>query len=229
MLIKGNVDIIVITETKIDETFPSLQFSMEGYALPFRLDRCADGGGILIYIREDIPCKELKSHAIELNFKGIFLEINLRKCKWLLLDGYNYNKANIDTFLGHLEPILDYHMTKLENFLLLGDFNSEMKEACMNEFCETYNLKNLIDSPMCFKNVGKSLGKSCTRFHDHVIFFDSFDFLLLLIFWYFFWFFDFFFDFLILFLIFWFNLPTWQRVTVKMLRGKLYSSARWRC
>ena len=136
MLIKGNVDIIA-------ETFPSLQFAIEGYALPLRLDRCADGGGggggVLIYIKEDIPCKEVKRHAIELNMEGIFLEINLRKCKWLLFGGYNHNKANIDTFLGHLGPILDYHMTKLENFLLLCDFNSEMNEACMNEFCETYN------------------------------------------------------------------------------------------
>ena len=45
ILIKGNLDIIVITETKIDETFPSRQFAIEGYALPFRLDRNADDGG----------------------------------------------------------------------------------------------------------------------------------------------------------------------------------------
>ena len=120
------------------------------------------GGGGLIYIREDIPCKELKSYAIELNLEGIFLEINPRKCKWLLFGGYNYNKANIDTFLGHLEPILDYHMTKLENVLLLSDFNSEMKEACMNEFCETYNLINLIDNPTCLTNKFRSFQNSLT-------------------------------------------------------------------
>ena len=152
MLIKGNIDIIVITETKIDESFPSLQFAIEGYAPPFRLYRNVNGGGVIIYVREDIPCRELKTHGVEKSFEGIFLEINLRKSKWLLFGGYNYNKGNIDTFLGNLGPMLDFHMTTLENFLILGDFNSEMDEASMMEFCNTYNLKDLINEPTCYKN-----------------------------------------------------------------------------
>ena len=55
MLIKGNIGNCVITETKIDESFPSLQFAIEGYAPPFRLDRNVNGGGVIIYVREDIP------------------------------------------------------------------------------------------------------------------------------------------------------------------------------
>ena len=39
MIINGNIDIIVITETKLDVRFPSTQFSIEGYAKPSRLDR----------------------------------------------------------------------------------------------------------------------------------------------------------------------------------------------
>ena len=31
---------------------------MEGYSTPFRLDRNDHGGGIMIYIRDDIPSKE---------------------------------------------------------------------------------------------------------------------------------------------------------------------------
>ena len=43
-------------------------------------------------------------------------------------------------------------MNKYDNFLLLGDFNSEMQENAMKEFSETYNLSNLIKEPTCFKN-----------------------------------------------------------------------------
>ena len=39
-----------------------------------------------------------------------------------------------------------------DNFLLLVDFNSEMCEPAMINFCETYNLINLIKEPTCFKN-----------------------------------------------------------------------------
>ena len=55
LLIGKNIDILVLTETKIDNSFPSAQFRIEGFSMPFRLDRNRFGGGVLIYVREDIP------------------------------------------------------------------------------------------------------------------------------------------------------------------------------
>ena len=37
-IINGNVDIVSIAETKLDATFPSAQFTLEGYHTPNRLD-----------------------------------------------------------------------------------------------------------------------------------------------------------------------------------------------
>ena len=54
-LIHGNIDILVITETKLDHTFPEKQFLIPGYKKPYRRDRNANGGGVMIYVREDIP------------------------------------------------------------------------------------------------------------------------------------------------------------------------------
>ena len=53
--IKGMVDVLMVSETKIDETFPSRQFYIEGFTPPYRLDQNCHGGGILVYVREDIP------------------------------------------------------------------------------------------------------------------------------------------------------------------------------
>ena len=53
--IKGNIDILMISEIKIDDTFPHGQFFIEGFSTPYRLDRDLNGGGILLYVREDIP------------------------------------------------------------------------------------------------------------------------------------------------------------------------------
>ena len=69
MLIKGNIEIFEMTEINIDESFPS----------SLRLDRDVNGGGVIIFDRQDIPCKEIKTHFIEKGLEGIFLEINLRK------------------------------------------------------------------------------------------------------------------------------------------------------
>ena len=135
MLIKDNIDIFVITESKLDDSFPSKQFAINGY-IQFRADRDADGGAVLIYVREDIPCREINCHKLENTFEGIFLEVNLRKTKWLVFGGYNNVKSNINAFLRILGQVLDANMSRLENFLLLGDFNSEITEIDMKDFCD---------------------------------------------------------------------------------------------
>ena len=60
-LIMGNVDVLVISETKLDDSFPAGQFKIPGFASPFRLDRNQNGGGIIVFVREDIPVKYLSS------------------------------------------------------------------------------------------------------------------------------------------------------------------------
>ena len=77
-IIKNEIDIFMISETKIDNSFPISQFTMTGYSIPFRLDRTSHRGGILLFVREDIPCKIIKTDC-NADFEGIFVEINLRK------------------------------------------------------------------------------------------------------------------------------------------------------
>ena len=105
-IMSGNLDILVITESKIDDSFPIVQFIMEGYSPPFRLDRNANGGGVLIYVRDDIACRELKKHPPKSNIEGIFLELNLKRSKWLVFGGYNPSKDNIADFVKELVTIL---------------------------------------------------------------------------------------------------------------------------
>ena len=49
--IMGNADILMVTETKIDESFPTSQFVIRSFTSPY-FDRTKDGGGILVYIRD---------------------------------------------------------------------------------------------------------------------------------------------------------------------------------
>ena len=86
-IIKPHIDILVVNETKLDSSFPAQQFAMEGYALPYRLDISSNAGGTLIYVRDDIPCRVLNTHSSNNSIEGIFLEINLRKVKWLVFGG----------------------------------------------------------------------------------------------------------------------------------------------
>ena len=49
-IVSQSLDVLMIAETTLDATFPTGQFAMEGPATPFRLDRNANGGGILVYV-----------------------------------------------------------------------------------------------------------------------------------------------------------------------------------
>ena len=47
---------------------------------------------------------------------------------------------------------LNVFQKRYENFIILGDFNSEIDEDAMKDFCVIYNFKSLINHPTCFKN-----------------------------------------------------------------------------
>ena len=91
--IKGNGDVLVISETKLDESFLEGQFKISGFATPFRRDRNEFGGGIMVFVREDIPSKLISKETLDI--EGIFIELNFRKKKWLLSCSYNPNKNTI--------------------------------------------------------------------------------------------------------------------------------------
>ena len=81
LLIQGKIDILIITETKLDDSFPTEQFTISGYSKPYRLDRNRNGGGVIIYIREDIPSKQINNFKIHDDIENIFIEVNLYKTK----------------------------------------------------------------------------------------------------------------------------------------------------
>ena len=78
------IDILVITETKLGDSFPGAQLLMNGFSKPYRLDRNENGGGIIIYVRDNIPSRPLNIPSTSLDIECIFIEINLRKIKWLI-------------------------------------------------------------------------------------------------------------------------------------------------
>ena len=84
-LVKGKLDIFLISETKIDNSFPDAQFYCEGYSSPHRRDRSNGAGGLLLYINENIPSGRLKCHYAPDDIEIICVEINLRKQKWVII------------------------------------------------------------------------------------------------------------------------------------------------
>ena len=58
----------------------------------------------------------------------------------------------IPSQLSHLSKALDHYSQIYNNLLIIGDFNSEMSEISMSEFCVIYNLKYLVKEKKLFLN-----------------------------------------------------------------------------
>ena len=153
-IINRNLDIILLSETKLDDSFPSAQFMLKNFGIPYRLDRNSNGGGLLLYVREDIPSKFLKVKS-DCNIESICVEVNLRKRKWFINGSYNPNKSFLSNHLECLNCIIDEYSKLYQNFLFLGDVNASVSEKCLEEFCNLNGLTSLIKKPTCFKNPDK--------------------------------------------------------------------------
>ena len=152
-MVKGFADIFLISASKLDDSFPESQFIINGYHAPFRFDRHGNVGGLLLYVREDIPAKVL--HSDFRAAESFYAEIILHKKRRLINCSYNSHKNNICRHLEVVTKTLDSYYSKYENVIFLGDFNAGVLETPMTSFCESYNLKSIIKQPTCFKNPEK--------------------------------------------------------------------------
>ena len=151
IIVKGSLDCIVISETKLDNTFPSQQFTINGYKPPLRLDRNAHGGGLLVYIKHNLPSKiltKLENSSIEL----IPFELNLVKHKWLILATYRPPNADDQLYTNALSKAIDEGSSLYDNIIVIGDLNYQPDNQHLTTLCDTYSLKNLINSPTCYKS-----------------------------------------------------------------------------
>ena len=92
-------------------------------------------------MREDIPSKLLKT---DLSVEIFFVEIRLRKKKWLLFSSYNPKKNLIANHLNCIGRNLDSQLGQYENFILMGDFNIEPNDATMKNFCQISGCKSIV-------------------------------------------------------------------------------------
>ena len=67
-----------MSETKLDDSFPTAQFQMKGFSVPYRYDRNGKGDGLLLYECEHIQCKSLISKS-KCNIQSLSDAVNLRK------------------------------------------------------------------------------------------------------------------------------------------------------
>ena len=107
--VKGNVDVLMISETKIDDSFPVGQLLIERFCTPYRLDRNSKRADVLLYVRKDIPSNPIGS---------FYVELNLRNNKQLINCSYNPPKSLIGNHLDAVSKALDLNSLTCDKIIL---------------------------------------------------------------------------------------------------------------
>ena len=78
------IGMLILTETKLDETFQISQFLMDGFFKSNKFEKNKHGGEVMVYIRDTIPSKILEKHSCPNDIECLFMELYFIKSKRLL-------------------------------------------------------------------------------------------------------------------------------------------------
>ena len=93
----------------------------------FRQDKNVFGGGLCIYVKKNIASKQLNLH-LDKETEAIYLEINIRLIKWLIVGLCKPPSQNNSLFLENMSKYLSRYLDRYENITLLGDFNDSGRQ-----------------------------------------------------------------------------------------------------
>eukprot|EP00795_Rhopilema_esculentum_P004074 gene4075-20254_t len=152
-----SAQILFITETKIDNTYPDEQFKIEGYRI-FREDRKKGGGGIMAYVTEQVISKKLKTpKKCYEKFEVLACSIELPGVKLIVLCLYRPPKAiGKEHFLKvekEINDIVGWAAMQGNKLVVLGDLNLNRLQPESTEgkiligLEEVHNLQCMIERP----------------------------------------------------------------------------------
>ena len=104
-MIRGKIDIFLMSETKTDESFPNQQSKTNGYKM-IRRDRDNFRGSLIFYINEQIPSKVLTLESIPMDIELIMFDFTMTNRKWLCIGLYKPPSQNENYFPDHLSKAL---------------------------------------------------------------------------------------------------------------------------
>ena len=150
-----SLDYFIVSETKLDSSFPSAQFHINGYQVRARRDRDKSGGGLIEFVRKGFICKRQKKLTPKFS-EVICSEFTISNKKWICFSVYRPpTQNNLECFFNELTTSLSQASVMCDNFIVMGDFNIDVnlpshEHDKSEEFCNLFDLPNLIKSNACF-------------------------------------------------------------------------------
>ena len=166
-----NLDCLIITESKLDESIPDSQIKIENFHEPLRRDRNRHGGGCLIYLSEKLVFKQMNRFQSD-KYEHIWVDVKVNDKTYSINALYRPSTDNTndkyEEFLIESEKILiNITKHKADVSIIASDLNFG------NTYCKSIILepKPLDESaPELFSSYGMTqLIDIPTRVREHTI------------------------------------------------------------
>ncbi|MCG8113419.1 MAG: reverse transcriptase domain-containing protein [Candidatus Thiodiazotropha taylori] len=142
------VHIFGISESKLKDMHPENVFFIDGYQTPIRKDRIEGGGGIIVYIKENIIYKrrnDLESNDLE----SVWIEVCPTNGKSFLVCYIYRHPSSTVMWNEHFENCLDLVLAEEKEFFMLGDFNRDLLNNTIKrnwlDFIAPFGLSQMVD------------------------------------------------------------------------------------
>ena len=121
-------DLIIMTETKINEQVKASEFLPKGYTGDIRKDRCKGGGGVMIATKQEYDIQGIELEA-NISAKTVWATISLKDQRKLVVGSYYRPPDSGSDSIDDLESVLSFITEKYRNnpqctIILGGDFNA---------------------------------------------------------------------------------------------------------
>ena len=104
----------------------------------FPKDRNKFEGGLILFVKENIPCKVLNTFRFSEECEIISIDFSISNKKWLLLGIYNPSSQNEALFVEQIKLALNIYSTSYENFLFLRDFNMTTENSKLQDLMDSF-------------------------------------------------------------------------------------------
>ena len=144
------------------KSFPNFQFKLSRYEVRARRDRHKHGSELIEFVKQGFIYKRLKKY--EPNYSEcVCSEFTISKKKWVCFSIYRPpSTKNIKRFFEEMNEVISKALCKYENLIVMSDFNIDVKSSNsdknkLENFCNLFNLTNVVHSETCFMKSSKSI------------------------------------------------------------------------
>ena len=165
-VLENKFDIFTVSETWLNSSVTDLEIEIPGYAI-YRIDRQAKvGGGVCAYVSRNYRTEYLSDISLIMasGFHQLWLRIHVRNMKsFIVCTTYGPPDTSLSCFDSDLTENFIYASSFNVPIYLLGDLNCGLENSsdpgakALVNFCRSYNLSILINTPTRVTETSKSI------------------------------------------------------------------------